>query len=59
MADDPVPDEVCQWQTRAFWRMYPVVIFDALWDNIRDDVSRMVKNKAVYVARGVNRDGPR
>lgn len=39
--------------------MYPIVIFDALRVKIRDADSRMVKNKAVYVALGVNRDGVR
>jgi transposase-like protein len=39
--------------------MYPIVIFDALRVNIRDADSRMVKNKAVYVALGVSRDGLR
>ena len=39
--------------------MYPIVIFDALRVKIRDADSRMVKNKAVYLALGVNRDGLR
>ena len=33
------------------------LLFDALWVKIRDADSRMVKNKAVYVALGVSRDG--
>ncbi|GAK34441.1 putative transposase for insertion sequence element ISRM3-like [alpha proteobacterium Q-1] len=39
--------------------MCPIVIFDALRVKIRDADSRMVKNKAVYVALGVTRDGVR
>ncbi|MFT7105900.1 MAG: transposase-like protein [Yoonia sp.] len=45
-------DEVREWQSRALDRMYPIVIFDALRVKIRDADSRMVKNKAVYVALG-------
>ena len=56
---DAVLDEVREWQSRALDRMYPVVIFDALRVKIRDADSRMVKNKAVYVALGVSRDGVR
>jgi putative transposase len=51
--------EVREWQSRALERMYPIVIFDALRVKIRDADSRMVKNKAVYVALGVTRDGLR
>lgn len=39
--------------------MYPIVLFDALRVKIRDADSRMVKNKAVYIALGVTRDGLR
>jgi len=39
--------------------MYPIVIFDALRVKIRDADSRMVKNKAVYIALGVTREGER
>lgn len=56
---DDVLDEVRDWQSRALERMYPIVIFDALRVKIRDTESRMVKNKAVYVALGVSRDGAR
>ena len=56
---DAVLDEVREWQSRALDRMYPIVIFDALRVKIRDADSRMVKNKAVYVALGVTRDGMR
>ena len=54
-----MPGEVREWQTRVLERMYPIVIFDALRVKIRDADSRMVKNKAVYLALGVNRDGLR
>ncbi len=56
---DAVLDEVRDWQSRALDRMYPIVIFDALRVKIRDADSRLVKNKAVYVALGVTRDGVR
>lgn len=56
---DVVLDEVREWQRRALDRMYPIVIFDALRVKIRDADSRMVKNKAVYVALGISRDGVR
>ena len=47
--------EVTTWQQRPLDRMYPVVIFDALRVKIRDE--GVVKNKAVYLALGVDRDG--
>ena len=56
---DAVLDEVREWQNRALDRMYPIVIFDALRVKIRDADSRMVKNKAVYIALGVTREGER
>ena len=56
---DAVLDEVKEWQSRALDRMYPIVMFDALRVKIRDADSRTVKNKAVYVALGVSRDGVR
>ncbi len=56
---DVVLDEVKEWQGRGLERFYPIVIFDALRVKIRDGDSRMVKNKAVYVALGITRDGVR
>jgi len=56
---DAVLDEVKEWQSRALDPMYPIVLFDALRVKIRDADSRTVKNKAVYVALGVSRDGVR
>ena len=52
---DGVLEEVAAWQQRPLDRMYPVVIFDALRVKIRDE--GMVRNKAVYLALGVDRDG--
>ena len=52
---DAVVDEVTQWQQRPLDPMYPVVFFDCLRVKIRDE--GVVKNKAVYVALGVDRDG--
>ena len=54
---DAVLDEVRESQNRALDRMYPIVIFHALRVKIRDAGSRMVKNKAVYIALGVTREG--
>lgn len=54
-----VLDEVREWQHRALDQMYPIVIFDALRVQIRDADSRMVRNKAVYIALGVTREGER
>jgi putative transposase len=54
---DSVLDEVSAWQQRPLDRMYPVVIFDALRVKIRDE--GVVRNKAVYLALGVDRDGQR
>ena len=56
---DAVLDEVNDWQNRALDRMYPIVFLDALRVKIRDAESRQVKNKAVYLALGVNSDGER
>src|SRR5690242_14989904 len=54
---DEVMSEVTAWQTRPLEPMYPVVFFDALWVKIRDE--GVVRNKAVYLALGVQRDGTR
>jgi transposase-like protein len=54
-----VRGEVREWQSRALDRMYPIAIFDALRVKIRNADSRMIKNKAVYIALGVSRDGVR
>ncbi|MEM9766079.1 MAG: transposase [Pseudomonadota bacterium] len=49
---DAVLDEVKEWRSRALDTVYPIVIFDALRVKIRDKDSRIVKNKAVYLALG-------
>ena len=56
---DAVLDEVKEWRSRALDAVYPVVIFDALRVKIRDKDSRIVKNKAVYLALGITGDGQR
>jgi len=52
---DEVLQEVGAWQQRPLDRMYPVIIFDALRVKIRDE--GVVRNKAVYLALGIDRDG--
>ncbi|MEC6411166.1 IS256 family transposase [Achromobacter xylosoxidans] len=54
---DEVMAETIAWQNRPLEAMYPVVFFDALRVNIRDDGG--VSNKAVYLALGVQADGQR
>src|SRR6516162_830353 len=52
---DAVMEDVLEWQNRPLESMYPVVFFDALRVKIRDEGS--VKNKAVYLALAIQRDG--
>jgi transposase-like protein len=52
---DSILDDVVEWQNRPLERMYPVVFFDALRVKIRDEGT--VKNKAVYLALAIQRDG--
>ena len=52
---DSVLEDVVEWQNRPLESMYPVVFFDALRVKIRDEGT--VKNKAVYLALGIQRDG--
>ena len=47
--------EATAWQQRPLERVYPVVILDAMRVKIRDE--GVVRNKAVYLALGVDRDG--
>src|SRR4051795_4288211 len=54
---DGVLAEVTAWQSRPLEMVYPVVFFDALRVKIREDA--VVRNKAVYLALGVRRDGSR
>jgi putative transposase len=52
---DAVMEEVKDWQNRPLETLYPVIIFDALRVKIRDE--GIVKNKAVYLALGITREG--
>jgi putative transposase len=54
---DAVSAEITAWQARPLDRVYPVIFFDALRVKIRDEGT--VRNKAVYLALGVLRDGTR
>jgi putative transposase len=54
---DSVLAEVAAWQSRPLEAVYAVVFFDALWVKIREN--GVVRNKAVYLALGVQRDGTR
>jgi putative transposase len=54
---DAVLEEVRAWQNRALESVYPVVVFDALRVKIRDE--GIVRNKAVYLALAITRDGGR
>lgn len=54
---DAVVEEVTQWQQRPLEPVYPVVLFDCLRVKIRDE--GVVRNKAVYLALGVDRAGQR
>jgi putative transposase len=54
---EAVMAEVTAWQNRPLEPMYPVVFFDALRVKIKEDA--VVRNKAIYLALGVLRDGSR
>src|SRR5271166_1560700 len=54
---DGVLSELTAWQSRPLEAVYPVVFFDALRVKIRED--NVVRNKAVYLALGIRRDGTR
>lgn len=54
---EAVMAEVSAWQSRPLEPMYPVVFFDALRVKIKEDA--VVRNKAIYLALGVQRDGCR
>ena len=56
---DAVLKDVSGRQNRALKPMYPIVFLDALRVKIRDAERRQVKNRAVYVALGVNDEGER
>lgn len=52
---DAVLDEVKTWRKRPLSSVYPILYFDALMVKSRQDGT--VKNKAVYLALGINLDG--
>lgn len=52
---EEVIDEVRAWQNRQLDEVYPIVYLDALQFKVRD--AGHVRNKAVYLAIGVNLDG--
>ena len=54
---DGVLAEVTAWQPRPLETVYPVVFFDALRVKVRED--NVVRDKAVYLALGIRRDGSR
>ena len=54
---EAVMAEVTAWQSRPLEPLYPVVFFDALRVKIKED--GVVRNRAIYLALGVLRDGTR
>ena len=52
---DEVIDEVKAWQNRQLEELYPIMYLDALVYKVRD--GGYVRNKAIYVAIGVNLSG--
>jgi putative transposase len=52
---DTVLETVGEWQNRPLEASYPLMFFDALRVKIRDE--GLVRNKAVYIALGVQADG--
>ncbi len=52
---DTVTDEVTAWQSRPLNEIYPILFLDALFVKTRDSGS--IRNKAVYLALGVNLAG--
>jgi putative transposase len=52
---DAVLETVTDWQNRALETSYPLIFFDAMRVKIRDE--GLVRNKAVYLALGVQADG--
>lgn len=52
---DSVMEEVQEWQNRPLDRVYPIVIFDALWVKMKQE--GVVKNQAVYLALGTTVEG--
>lgn len=52
---DAVLEAVAEWQSRPLDTCYPLVFFDAIRVKIRDE--GFVRNKAVYIALGIQPDG--
>ena len=52
---DAVMETVAEWQNRPLETSYPLIFFDAMRVKIRDE--GLVRNKAVYLALGVQADG--
>ncbi len=52
---DAVLETVSEWQNRPLETSYPLIFFDAMRVKIRDE--GLVRNKAVYLALGVQADG--
>jgi putative transposase len=52
---DGVIDEAKAWQDRGLESFYPILYMDALQFKVRDGAT--VRNKAIYLAIGVNMDG--
>jgi putative transposase len=52
---DAVLETVAEWQNRPLETSYPIIFFDAMRVKIRDE--GLVRNKAVYIALGVQADG--
>lgn len=52
---DAVLETVTEWQNRPLEASYPLIFFDAMRVKIRDE--GLVRNKAVYLALGVQADG--
>jgi putative transposase len=52
---DAVLETVAEWQNRPLEASYPIIFFDAMRVKIRDE--GLVRNKAVYIALGVQADG--
>lgn len=50
-----VLDEVSAWQNRSLEAVYPIVYLDALWVKVKDEGH--IRNKAVYLAIGINLEG--
>ena len=50
-----VMDEVIQWQSRPLDALYPIVYLDCIVLKIKE--GQQVKNKAIYIALGINAEG--